>query len=307
MDIFCSNTRRRLLATDQARSVQQVVDDEGTLAYMPFGYAHDLRLLPMRVAFNGEPPDLLNGHYPLGLGYRRYSFILMRFTSPDSWSPFASGGLNSYVYCGADPINHIDPDGHMPFNKPVRVKKSILRGVPRQPNSTKPNTLVSRKVREQRYARVDNLKIATASHSELENNGAFDQIRNISLTKFGRANPKLLRTAHVDMLDAVGRTYGTSLQPAARPIAIKNSQGELQLFGGHMTATEHFLRRRWESASRGAESQLKSQLELAILRRKNYDLKYYKADLTKLPYIDERDFNNGIWNIRNPAAINNQR
>lgn len=296
MDIFCSNTRRRLLATDQARSVQQVVDDEGTLAYMPFGYAHDLRLLPMRVAFNGEPPDLLNGHYPLGLGYRRYSSILMRFTSPDSWSPFASGGLNSYAYCGADPINHIDPDGHMPF----RVNKSILRGIPKRPDSIKPNTLISRKVREQRYARVDKLGIATANHSELENNGAFNQIRNISITEHGRANPKLLHAAHVNMLDGVGRAHGTSLQPAARPIAIKNLQGKLQLFGGHMTAAEHYFRTRWASASRGAKSQLKKQVEFAVLRRKNYDLKYYQADLKKLPYIDERELNDGIWYIRNP-------
>lgn len=303
MDIFRSNTRRRLLATDQARSVQQVVDDEGTLAYTSFGYTHDLRLLPMRVAFNGEPPDLLNGHYPLGLGYRRYSSILMRFTSPDSWSPFASGGLNSYAYCGADPVNHIDPDGHMP----LKVNISKLRGVPRLPNSTNRHTLISRNNRKKRYDSAGRLAEETASHSSLIETGAFDRIRHMSITDHGRANPNILDAAHVEMLDAFGRARGTTLQPAARPIAYRNLQGELQLFAGHMTAAEQYFRLRWERSSAAAKSLRKGQADLALLRQKKYEIDHHNADLTTLPYIDEQDLHKGIWRIRDPAAINNQR
>ncbi|MEW7312166.1 RHS repeat-associated core domain-containing protein [Buttiauxella gaviniae] len=36
----------------------------------------------------------------------------MRFTCPDSFSPFGKGGINPYVYCESDPINHTDPTGH---------------------------------------------------------------------------------------------------------------------------------------------------------------------------------------------------
>ncbi|MCY1449848.1 hypothetical protein D9M71_666160 [compost metagenome] len=46
----------------------------------------------------------------------------MRFNSPDSWSPFGEGGINPYTYCGGDPRNRFDPNGHafkffLPFSK----------------------------------------------------------------------------------------------------------------------------------------------------------------------------------------------
>ena len=37
----------------------------------------------------------------------------MRFNAPDSLSPFGEGGFNAYNYCAGDPINKIDPSGHM--------------------------------------------------------------------------------------------------------------------------------------------------------------------------------------------------
>ncbi|HEY3985132.1 RHS repeat-associated core domain-containing protein [Cedecea sp.] len=64
-------------------------------------------------AFNGERLDPVSGTYHLGNGYRAYSPVLMRFICPDSWSPFAEGGINPYAYCKDDPINRADPSGHM--------------------------------------------------------------------------------------------------------------------------------------------------------------------------------------------------
>ena len=47
---------------------------------------------------------------------RYYSPELCRWISPDSieyLDPQSINGLNLYAYCGNDPVNYIDPDGHM--------------------------------------------------------------------------------------------------------------------------------------------------------------------------------------------------
>jgi len=62
--------------------------------------------------FNGQSKEPVTGHYLLGNGYRGFNSALMRFNSPDSFSPFGDGGLNAYCYCGGDPVNKIDPSGH---------------------------------------------------------------------------------------------------------------------------------------------------------------------------------------------------
>ncbi|WP_342649912.1 RHS repeat-associated core domain-containing protein [Pseudomonas sp. REB1044] len=71
----------------------------------PFGISD----APMSTGWNGELYDEVSGVYHLG--ERQYSPTLMRFTTPDSWSPFDSGGYNAYAYL--DPINCPDPDGHI--------------------------------------------------------------------------------------------------------------------------------------------------------------------------------------------------
>lgn len=68
------------------------------------------------LGFSGAFRDPVTGTVPLGNGYRWYLPALMCFNAPDSFSPFGPAGINSYVYCTADPINHIDPLGHMEVN-----------------------------------------------------------------------------------------------------------------------------------------------------------------------------------------------
>lgn len=72
-------------------------------------------------AYAGAIPDPITGAYALGNGYRFYSSALMRFTAPDTDSPFALGGRNCYAYCLGNPIHAADPTGHIPMFKPTDV------------------------------------------------------------------------------------------------------------------------------------------------------------------------------------------
>jgi len=91
--------------------------------YTPFGQSTSGQSL---LAFNGEFQDGLTGLYPLGNGHRMYSPILMRFFSPDKFSPFDKGGLNSYAYCESDPVNRTDPSGRISL--PLKTAIELLAG-----------------------------------------------------------------------------------------------------------------------------------------------------------------------------------
>jgi len=108
-----------LLATDQKRSVLNSLAATGTqpAAYTPYGHRSGENGLLSLLGFNGERRDPLTGHYSLGNGYRQFNPVLMRFNSPDSWSPFGDGGLNAYGYCVGDPVNRSDPTGHFSLLK----------------------------------------------------------------------------------------------------------------------------------------------------------------------------------------------
>ena len=118
-----------LLATDQQRSVLNVLDvtPPQPFAYTPYGHRVLEGGLFSLLAFNGEQPDLVTGHYLLGNGYRAFNPVLMRFNSPDTWSPFGKGGLNAYAYCVGDPVNRVDPTGHF-----WRKLLNSLRRTPRR-------------------------------------------------------------------------------------------------------------------------------------------------------------------------------
>jgi RHS repeat-associated protein len=110
------STHTTALATDTNHSVFEAVKASGTphrIAYLPYGFCPQSPHLPGLPGFNGEMPDPMTGHYLLGAGYRMYNTVLMRFHSPDSWSPFGEGGLSSYGYVQGDPINNSDPSGHV--------------------------------------------------------------------------------------------------------------------------------------------------------------------------------------------------
>ncbi|AZL75690.1 RHS repeat-associated core domain-containing protein [Pseudomonas oryziphila] len=112
-----------LLASDYQRSVLQrrSENSEHTFTYCAFGYDRLPDGRPPTLGFNAQLREV-TGNYLLGNGYRAYNPALMIFISPDIYSPFDKGGLNSYAYCDQDPINLVDPDGEagtLPFT--IRV------------------------------------------------------------------------------------------------------------------------------------------------------------------------------------------
>ncbi|WP_256587318.1 RHS repeat-associated core domain-containing protein [Pseudomonas sp. FW300-N1A1] len=125
----------RLLATDQQRSVLTILDATRPhhLAYTPYGHRIPENGLLSLLGFNGERPDPMTGHYLLGNGYRAFNPVLMRFNSPDSWSPFGEGGVNAYSYAVGNPSKYSDPTGHGPFD-------FISTFFSRTPKPTKPDS-----------------------------------------------------------------------------------------------------------------------------------------------------------------------
>ncbi|WP_256660423.1 RHS repeat-associated core domain-containing protein [Pseudomonas sp. G(2018)] len=130
-----------LLATDQQRSVLNALHTNRPhpIAYTPYGHRPRENGWCSLLGFNGEPPDPLTGHYHLGNGYRQFNPVLMRFNSPDSWSPFGKGGLNAYSYCGGDPVNRSDPTGHMLEGLRSFLRKNIRVSAAKPPKTTSKN------------------------------------------------------------------------------------------------------------------------------------------------------------------------
>jgi RHS repeat-associated protein len=120
--------RTVLLATDSSQSIIGEIVDGGTntIAYSAYGEQSAQQQVETRLGFNGQLREAKIGWYMLGNGYRAYNPRLMRFNSPDSWSPFGRGGLNAYMYCVGDPINRADPTGHGAVRQIGRLLASVL-------------------------------------------------------------------------------------------------------------------------------------------------------------------------------------
>jgi len=109
-------TPSAILIFDRTDSVLGTIEpnrlESGLHAYTAYGFNSRLLSHSGPLAFNGERLEPITQNYALGNGYRLLRPNLMRFCSPDDLSPFGDGGLNSYKYCGGDPINNTDPSGH---------------------------------------------------------------------------------------------------------------------------------------------------------------------------------------------------
>jgi RHS repeat-associated protein len=98
----------QLIGIDRMNSPVIVLEGDGssnTQKYSPSGHPNSALV----VGQSGELYDEVGGFYHLG--ERQYSPRLLRFTTPDSWSPFGEAGPNCYTYL--DPVNCRDPEGHL--------------------------------------------------------------------------------------------------------------------------------------------------------------------------------------------------
>lgn len=101
-----------LLAADRQGSVllRQNRGTRSFIAYDAFGFnLGGERQLP-ELRSSGQLRET-TGFYMLGNGNRAYNSALRIFHSSDSLSPFERGGLNTYAYCGLDPVNWRDNSG----------------------------------------------------------------------------------------------------------------------------------------------------------------------------------------------------
>ena len=213
-----------LLATDQQTSVLNGVSPEGALhaqAYSPFGH-HPIVASLKGAGFNGERPEPLTGHYLLGQGYRAFNPVLMRFNSPDSWSPFGDGGINAYAYCDNDPVNKVDPTGHIPFLSKVLIAAKTPAWTTRNIVNTVPNTSA--------LSRTPSARSLRSSISEEIGDLSTTVSRRNSITSFGSvedipaANPNIiLRRRGViyqpgdEMLEAINAFFRSSNRPSRSP------------------------------------------------------------------------------------------
>jgi len=103
-----------IYATDAQGSVMRLIGHEPcSMNYTAYGYDNDKAGASL-LRYSGQRKEPSTGYYLLGSGYRAFiSGWVMRFNAPDSLSPFGEGGFNAYNYCAGDPINKIDPSGHM--------------------------------------------------------------------------------------------------------------------------------------------------------------------------------------------------
>ncbi|TKD08517.1 hypothetical protein E8A74_14575 [Polyangium fumosum] len=104
-----ATTRGQLFVTNREHSLVASVDAGSTedVRYTPYGERSTSGEGRIVIGFNGESVDPVTGWYFLGNGYRVDNPTLMRFHSPDGWSPFGQGGVNPYVYSAGDPTGHL--------------------------------------------------------------------------------------------------------------------------------------------------------------------------------------------------------
>ena len=103
-----------------SRKVEYAYDAYGNCSIV-YGSSHDLaRRNPIR--YRGYYYDRETNLYYLNARY--YNPEWRRFISPDDTAyiaPDTPNGLNLYCYCNNDPVNYVDPSGHVPVDTIIDI------------------------------------------------------------------------------------------------------------------------------------------------------------------------------------------
>ncbi len=193
-----------LLATDTPGSVLNALSAQSNKGAAYSSYGHRVAEIEgaTLLGFNGECADLVTGHYLLGNGYRAYNPVLMRFNSPDSFSPFGEGGVNAYGYCAGDPINRSDEDGHAwSFWGAARKRWNAVFKAPRDLSTNRPLDLTEgTQVWRATSQHYDRLGAKRKVLNEIANDkNLFPKERNIAVAKYRDLRPEW-RAARENML-----------------------------------------------------------------------------------------------------------
>ncbi len=244
----------RLLTTDKHGSLLRKQAGQTTNSYVYTAYGHDVMQggEPPYVGFNGERRDRYTGSYLLGQGYRAFSPALMRFHSPDSFSPFDEGGINAYAYCSGDPVNATDPTGHITVTQLRAVKLRPVKKSSVNSPAAKPSAPAGAR-RTVRFALKKNAVIPLRSTSEVSPNGSLTQHKpaeNPAL-ELNANNPRNSRSLFNDRRDYYSRATSeynkldkTSRQSALAYEYLTNEA--IQLSGG----IERIRRKAYETLDR---------------------------------------------------------
>jgi len=197
-----SKVEATLLATDLQRSILNTLKQTHLqpMAYTPYGHRPAQNGLLSLLGFNGQRRDPLTGCYLLGNGYRVFNPVLMRFNSPDNWSPFGSGGLNAYAYCEGEPVMRFDDTGHNYIARLFGiVGKSNFKSVKGLKSYMSKPELIGQSGGPQFYLRVGSVNGVSISSAQ--------QVKS-----FGRLSKERL----VQVYSSVDNAYGTNLKEAIK-------------------------------------------------------------------------------------------
>jgi len=226
------------LATNHSHSIIQMAgrDIQNPLSYSRYGHCTKAPSSSSLLAFNGQRIDPLAGLYLLGNGRRAYRPWLMRFQTPDSASPFADGGINSYAYCADDPVNYNDPSGH---------NRNRVLGPRNRRGQLIPPTTRRDARRIARVARIE-ARIAREEASELQ-----------QLAKQGNRRAAITPPSeHRDTLMALSRRYETEAFVSAE--AARHFQAEADahqnLVNTHISQRENLIPENRRAEQRSART-----------------------------------------------------